>query len=390
MVPTRLSARPRRINRMKLEEQLIGFAFIAPAAILIGLFGIFPIGYAIYMSLHRWRVRQGPFVGFENYQRILGDLTGAALVVGGLLFILVAIWLWSDVLKVPPLASFGEGLLRKLPALALLGAAFYSIALGWGWMREAGDARFLRGVEVTLYYALGTIPVQIALGLLIAFMLYQNLKGQELFRMVFFVPYIVPTVAASVVFFRIFSSRETSFANTVLTWLGLEPLRWLQEPRPVSEVLFGWQLEGFWAGPSLALAVAILFGIWNYTGFNVLLFLAGLGNIPKELYEAAEIDGASPWQTFTTITVPLLSPITFYLSIIGFIGVLQVFNTVYVMRSPQAQGSMDVVGIVIFDTFFARNQYGLATAQAILLFLFILYVTLLQYRLFRRRVHSGG
>jgi multiple sugar transport system permease protein len=375
---------------MKLEEQLTGFAFIAPAVALIGLFGIFPIGYAIYMSLHRWRVRQGPFVGLENYERLLGDVWGAALVAGGLILVLVGIWLWADVLKVPPLASLVERLTRKLPALATLLVAFYSIGLGWSWMREAGDARFLRSIEVTLYYAIGTIPVQIALGLLIAFMLYQNLKGQEFFRVVFFVPYIVPTVAASVVFFRIFSSRETSFANTVLTWLGFEPLRWLQEPRPVTEVLFGWQLEGFWAGPSLALAVAILFGIWNYTGFNVLLFLAGLGNIPKELYEAAEIDGASPWQAFTTITVPLLSPITFYLSIIGFIGVLQVFNTVFVMRSPQAQGTMDVAGIVIFDTFFARNQYGLATAQAILLFLFILYITLVQYRLFKGRVHRGG
>lgn len=378
-----------RVNRTKLEEQLSGYLFILPAVGLIGLFGIFPIGYALYMSLHVWRVRQGPFVGLANYERLLGDTGGFALAVAGLLGILIAAWWWQR-LALPPLASWAQVLWRKLPALTLLVLSLWCVGSGWGAMRAAGDARFLRGIEITLYYALGTIPTQIALGLLIAFVLYQGLRGQEFFRAVFFVPYIVPTVAASVVFFRIFSSRETSFANTVLSYLGLEPLRWLQEPRPLTQVLFGWQLEGFWAGPSLALVVAILFGIWNYTGFNVLLFLAGLSNIPRELYEAAEIDGASPWQSFRHITVPLLSPITFYLSIIGFIGVLQVFNTVYVMRSPQALGSMDVVGIVIFDTFFARNQYGLATAQAILLFLLILYVTLLQYRLFGGRVHRGG
>lgn len=375
---------------MKLAEQLTGYAFILPAILLISLFGLFPIGYAIYMSMHRWRVRQGPFVGLENFERILGNVWGAAILLGGLMLVLVGVWLWSAVLKAPVSGSFIEGLRRKLPAIGVLACAFFSIGLGWSWMREAGDARFLRSVEVTLYYAVGTIPVQIGLGLLLAFMLYQNLKAQTFFRVMFFVPYIVPTVAASVVFFRIFSSRETSFANAALTWLGAEQLRWLQEPRPFTEVVLGWQLEGFLAGPSLALTVAILFGVWNYTGFNVLLFLAGLGNIPQELYEAAEIDGASPWQAFSHITIPLLSPITFYLSIIGFIGVLQVFNTVFVMRSPQAQGSMDVAGIVIFDTFFARNQYGLATAQAILLFLFILYVTLVQYSLFRKRVHSGG
>jgi multiple sugar transport system permease protein len=378
-----------RVNRTKLEEQLSGYLFILPAVGLIGLFGIFPIGYALYMSLHVWRVRQGPFVGLANYERLLGDTGGFALAVAGLLGILIAAWWWQR-LALPPLASWTQVLWRKLPALTLLVLSLWCVGSGWGAMRAAGDARFLRGIEITLYYALGTIPTQIALGLLIAFVLYQGLRGQEFFRAVFFVPYIVPTVAASVVFFRIFSSRETSFANTVLSYLGLEPLRWLQEPRPLTQVLFGWQLEGFWAGPSLALVVAILFGIWNYTGFNVLLFLAGLSNILRELYEAAEIDGASPWQSFRHITVPLLSPITFYLSIIGFIGVLQVFNTVYVMRSPQALGSMDVVGIVIFDTFFARNQYGLATAQAILLFLLILYVTLLQYRLFGGRVHRGG
>lgn len=377
-----------RLNRTKLEENLTGYLFILPAVALIGLFGIFPIGYALYMSLHNWRVRQGPFVGLRNYQVTLGDWGAAGLFALGFLLLLGAYWLW-EALKGSPWLSDIQRLARRSPALLLTALALLAISRGWQQMMASGDQRFLRSLIVTVYYAFGAIPVQIALGLLLAAVLYQNLKGQGLFRAIFFVPYIVPATAAAVVFGRIFSARETSFANTVITALGFAPQRWLQDPRPITQALFGWQLEGFWAGPSVGLVVIILFGIWNFTGFNVVLFLAGLGGIPSELYEAAEIDGANKVQAFWHITVPMLSPVTFYLSLIGFIGALQVFNTVYVMRTPQLLGTADTAGVVIFDTFFARNQYGLATAQAIILFVVILFITFVQYRILGKRVFSG-
>ena len=339
--------------------------------------------------MHRWRVRQGPFVGLENYNRTLGDWQGAAVFAAGFLFLLLAYWLATTLLKSSPLAAWHERFVRKLPALLLVALALAAIAYGWGIMIDSGDKRFLNSLIVTVYYAFGAIPVQVVLGLIIAAVLYQNLKGQEFFRMMFFVPYIVPATAAAIVFGRIFTSRETGFMNSSLAFFGLEPQRWLQDPRPITQALFGWNLEGFFAGPSIGLIVIILFGIWNYTGFNVVLFLAGLGGIPTELYEAAEIDGANRAQTFWHITIPMLSPITFYLSLIGFIGALQVFNTVYVMRTPQLLGSADTAGVVIFDTFFSRNQYGLATAQAVLLFIVILFITFVQYRVLGRRVFSG-
>lgn len=378
-----------RINRMQLQENLTGFAFILPAVTIISIFGLFPIGYALYMSLHRWRVRQGPFVGLENYARTLGDWAAAGIFALGFVLLLLAYWLASSVLKSPPLADWPERLLRKLPALVLVVLALIAIGYGWSGMMAAGDSRFLHSLIITVYYAFGAIPIQIALGLIIAAALYQNLKGQAFFRMMFFVPYIVPATAAAIVFARIFSSRETGFMNSALAFFELEPQRWLQDPRPITQALFGWNLEGFLAGPSVGLIVIILFGIWNYTGFNVVLFLAGLGGIPNELYEAAEIDGANKVQAFWNITIPMLSPITFYLSLIGFIGALQVFNTVFVMRTPQLLGSADTAGVVIFDTFFSRNQYGLATAQAVLLFVVILFITFVQYRILGRRVFSG-
>ncbi|CAN5446149.1 hypothetical protein BH24DEI1_BH24DEI1_10970 [soil metagenome] len=223
---------------MKLQEQLTGYLFILPATLLIAIFGLFPILYAAYMSTHRWRVRQGPFVGLENFTRTLGDWSGAGLLAGGLALLLVAYWLGAERLKAPPLAGAGERLLRTLPALLLSAGALFAVGSGWERMTVSGDARFLGSLVVTLYYAVGAIPVQIALGLVIAAVLFQGLKGQEFFRMMFFVPYVVPVAAAAVVFGRLFSPRETGFMNTVFTTLGLEPQRWLHDPRPSLHVFF--------------------------------------------------------------------------------------------------------------------------------------------------------
>lgn len=208
--------------------------------------------------------------------------------------------------------------------------------------------------------------------------------------MLYFLPYITPVVAAAVVFRTIFSPRDTSLANTVLSWINIQPQKWLFEPRPINEILFRIQdLQGFLAGPSMALVSIILFGIWTYVGYNTVIFLAGLGSIPSVLYEAAEIDGAGKWQLFRHITVPLLSPVTFYLALIAFIGTFKAFNHIYVMRVSSAQGTVDVASVTIFDTFYKLNQFGYAAAQAIILFFIILALTFAQNKIFGDRVFYG-
>jgi multiple sugar transport system permease protein len=119
--------------------------------------------------------------------------------------------------------------------------------------------------------------------------------------------------------------------------------------------------------PAWRLIVAILYGIWRYTGYNIVFFLAGLGNISKDMYEAASIDGASRWQQFRHITIPLLSPITYFLTIFGVIGTFKAFNTIYVLRTDQALGSMDTASIVIFNAFNRDTRYGYAAALGIIL-----------------------
>ena len=384
-----------RVARRTRREWLTGYAFVAPAVIVIGIFGLFPILYALYMSLYSWRVRKGPFIGMENYLRTVGDVRGAAAFFGGLLLVLVAHWLWTDAFRG---GRRGTRLaLQAAGALVLLGAGV-SAALGWRLMRLHGDRAFLQGLVRTVFYGFGSVPVQIVLALVLASLLYQRIRGHEFFRMLYFLPYVTPAVAGAAVFRAIFSPRRDFLANTVLSWLHIPPQRWLFETKPVTEILFGGLLErlgihasfsGFWAGPSLALVTIIVFGIWTYTGYNAVIFLAGLGNIPRELYEAAAIDGANGPQQFRFITVPLLSPVTFYLTVLGFIGTFQAFTQIYVMRQVAVRDAVDTASVVIFDTFYKRNNWSLAAAQSVVLFAIILILTLYQSRFFGRSALRG-
>ncbi len=389
-MPAPTATRVPRVSATRRREWLTGYLFVLPATLLIAVFGLFPIAYALYMSVHRWRIRKGAFIGLDNYASIVGDWWGALAFFGGLLLVLAAHWLWTDAFRRDDGAPRLVG--RLLGAVLLL-ASGVSVSLGWRLMTEEGDRRFLAGLTRTVYYGFGSVPVQIVLALIIASLLFQNLRGQELFRMLYFLPYVTPAVAAAAVFRNIFSPRPERPANALLDWLGLPTQQWLFETRPVTQVLFGGvldrlglELTGFWAGPSLALVTVIVFGIWTYTGYNAVIFLAGLGNIPKQLYEAASIDGATRVQQFRHITVPLLSPVTFYLTVLGFIGTFQAFTHIYVMRSPNTRDAVDTASVVIFDTFYGRNNFSLAAAQSVVLFAIILILTLLQNRFFGRRV----
>lgn len=369
---------------IKIKEQITGYLFILPALLIIGVFGLFPIGYSFYMSLFNWQVTKGPFIGLKNYEKIIGDWTGLLIFIAGLVLLGIAYWVWNKAFK----PTTNGGLISKLLGAILLVGGGVLFLRGWGIMYDIGNKDFLKSLIVTLYYALGTVPAEIIIGMVVAYILFQNIKGKEIFRMIFFLPYITPTVSTAIVFQIIFSSRKTSFANMILSVIGMDPLKWRFESKPVTQLL-GWNIEGFFAGPSLALITIVIFGIWTYIGYNSVIFLAGLGNISKEIYEAAEIDGASKAGMFRFITIPLLSPVTFYLSLVAFIGTFKAFNHIYVLRVPSAQDSVITASIEIFDRFYKANQYGAATAQAIVLFLVILGLTLVQNKLMGERVFYG-
>jgi len=372
------------LKKQAFRDEITGILFTLPALLIILIFGIFPIGYSIYMSLFNWQVTKGPFIGDKNYLLIFGSWTNLLVLLAGLALFVAGFYVWRRAFQT---LSNGHRWAHLVGALILiLGGVIF--VTGWGMMYETGNKDFLNSLIVTVYYALGTVPTEIILGLILAYILYQDIIGKQAFRMIYFLPYITPSISTAVVFQIIFSSRETSLANRLIGLFGIDPLKWRFEPKPVLRLL-GFDVTGLAGGPSLALITVIIFGIWSFVGYNTVIFLSGLGNIPKEIYEAAEIDGGSKWDRFWHITIPMISPVTFYLSLIGFIGTFKAFNHLYVMRTTSAQNTVMTTSLLVFDRFYKANQYGVATAQAIVLFIVILGLTLVQNKIMGERVFYG-
>ena len=366
----------------KHSEKVVGYSFITPAVFIIGLFGVFPVFFGMYMSLHKWKVFKGRFLGFENYERILGSIPAFFVFILGLLILIFSYWVWSEFKD-----KFKQKMYVVISSLIILVIGLYLINISWGIMVTKGDDNYLYSLIYTLYYSLFTIIFEVGLGLVIAFALYQKLVGKQFFQMILLFPYITPAVMGAAVFFLIFGKAETSFLNQFIGLFGIEPQLWLFDKRPITEVLFGIKINGLFAGPSLALTSSIFFGIWSYTGYYAIILLAGLSIIPSDLYEAARVEGASRWQTFVKITVPLLMPIIFFLMLTGFINTFQAFNSIFVMQTSSAGNTMDVVTIEIFDHFWGRVKYGYAAAEGVILFILLNVLAISQYVIFRKRIN---
>jgi multiple sugar transport system permease protein len=304
---------------------------------------------------------------------------GAALLVG-------AYWVWRKATQQYDNRRF---ILLIGGALLLMFGGYLLIAELPNLLAEA-DRDLITGFNITVMYSIGTVPFQLGIGMLLAFLLFQNIKGKSFFRLVYFLPYITPWVATSIVFKILFSHREASVANQALGVFGIPPQKWLLESTGVNELIFGAGTPEWLVGPSLALIVVMLFTTWTYIGYDAVVFLAGLGNIPSELYESARIDGANRWREFRHITFPLLSPTTFFLSLIAVIGTFKAFTQLWIMRSPASGGSLDTVSIHIFRIVRDTNpRLGYGSALAFVLFAVILILTLVQNRLLARRVFYG-
>lgn len=368
-----------------LKESLLGYLLISPAMLVISLFGLFPIFYSVYMSAFNWRVKKGDFVELDNYKKLFGEPKGLVVFFAGLVLLGLAFWLWNSAFKT---SGNGKRVLKIIAALLLLsfGVAY---AVSWNSFTTTGDGAFFKSLNVTLYYSLLTVPTQLIIGLVLAFILFQKIKGKEIFRMFYFLPYITPAVSTAIVFRTIFNKRDSSLSNIILGMLNIDPLKWLYEPNQVLDLITGGNFEGFWAGPSLALVTIAIYGVWTFAGYNTVIYLAGLGNIPTEVYEAAEIDGSNGWHLFWHITFPLISPVSFYLLLISFIGTFKAFNHLYVMKTPFALDSIDTASLTIFETFYKANNYGYAATQAIILFIIIAGLTFAQNKLLGKKVFYG-
>ncbi len=311
----------------RVKELNTAFLFLLPALVILLGFRVLPIILSVRMSFYDWGMA-GPrtFLGLNNYLMVLKD------------------------------------------------PMFYKSLLNTGW------------------YIIFEVPATLFLSLFIALLLNQHIRGPSIYRTIYYLPVVTSIVAVSVVWKWILHP-ERGVLNYLLSIFGITGIRWLQDPRGIFQLLFaspGNELPYALRGPSIALLSLTLMGVWKSLGYNVVIFLAGLQNIPKTYYEAAKIDGASPLQTLWKITLPLLSPTTYYVLIMSSIAAFETFAQVWIMTGPPAGGPLGTTKVIMY--YFYENAFelwrlGYGASIAFIAFFIILVLTICQRLLLEKRVH---
>lgn len=321
---------PRARVGMGARFRTMGFSYllILPAVIILGLFHIFPIFYAFYISLHRWKIKKLDYVGFDNYNRALHS------------------------------------------------------------------EEFWNAIRTTLWFVVGTVPIGLTVSLFLAIMLFRPIAGRTFYRIVLFLPYITPPLAMAVVWGWMYKQDGAGLINAFLGLFGIGNQRWLQDTRGVFDLVgstFGLHLPSVLQGPPLPLVAIMIYSLWTAVGFDTIIFLAGLANVPREVIEAAQIDGANQFQIATRVIAPLLRPTILFLSIISVLRAFQVFNPIYAMTLGGPAQKTETITYFIFDQFFQQVNVGYGAAIALLLFVVLFIVTLIQLRIGEeRRVGRAG
>jgi multiple sugar transport system permease protein len=236
-----------------------------------------------------------------------------------------------------------------------------------------GDRIFLKAIQNTLYYALLVVPLQMAIGLFLAVIVNQKIRGQTFFRASFYFPAIASSAAITVLFLFIFA--PDGLFNGVREALGINPLF----------ASLGFGPNHNWFGDSrTALNAVILLNAWTTSGTIMLFYLSFLQSIPGEVYEAAAIDGAGWWQTFRRITFPLLAPAHFFVATVSLIGALQLFDQAIIAGGPggQPNNALTTIVLYLYRSAIAEFDFGYAAAVGIVLFVIIFAATLFQRRVF--------
>ena len=265
---------------------------------------------------------------------------------------------------------------RVLPIFYSFAVSFYEWDLigspeyvGWAnYSRLLDDPLFYKSISNTLYYAFVSVPLAIFISLGIALLLNNPIKGMGIYRTIYFIP-VITSINAVAIIWNFIYHPDYGLLNRLLELVHLPTQTWLQDPN--------------WAMPCI-----IIMSVWKGLGYNVVIFLTGLQSIPRHLYEAATIDGASSWQKFRHITWPLLSPTTFFIFVMSSIGSFQVFSQVYMM-TPRG-GPMKSTMVVVFYLYrkaFEKFEFGYALAAAFVLFLIIFGVTLFNKLYLEKKVH---
>ncbi|OYD16667.1 sugar ABC transporter permease [candidate division WOR-3 bacterium JGI_Cruoil_03_51_56] len=315
--------------KRRLKETLSGYLYLLPALLVLAAFRLLPIILSVRVSLYDWGMAGArEFVGLGNYIAVLHD------------------------------------------------PMFWHSLLNTGW------------------YTVFSVPLQLFLSLFIAVLLNQKIRALGFYRTIYYLPVVTSIVAVSIVWKWILHP-DRGLLNYILSWFGAGGLRWLQDPRGLFQLILGSagnKLPLVLRGPSIALVSLIIMGVWKGLGYNIIIFLAGLQNIPKTYYEAARIDGAGRFRIFRNITWPLISPTTYYVLIMSLIIAFEAFAQVWIMTGPPAGGPLSTTKVVMY--YFYENSFelwrlGYGASIAFFAFLIILGLTIIQRFVLEKKVYYG-
>ena len=317
------------------HEAAAGRSLVLPWVVGFLIFNVFTIGASFYLSFTEYNLFRPPqWVGFENYSELF-DLSFA------------------------PLESADQ---RSSDALPPRHDEIIRVQLGdGGFVVGAREDGFWRSMRLTVVYAAITVPLGLMGALGVALLLNQNVRGMGLWRVLYYLPAVLPAVATALLWRWMFSS--SGLINTALSpglaLLGLETPQWLSNPA-LSPVLF------------------ILISMWGVFGASSVILLAGLKGIPRELYEAVDIDGGGQWAKFRNVTVPMLSPALFYNLVTGLIGALQAFEVAAFIPTPTDAGTF--LNWQVYPEAFTFRNMGMASAMAWIMLLLIVALTAMVFR----------
>ena len=335
----------------QVDEALSGFAFLSPNLIGFFIFFAFPLLFSLWVSFFDWDTTNTTrdFIGLENYIQALSlDFVSSAQSNAGTEV------LQTDYQVLANLDWFGQH-----------------------WVVGARDVEFWLSLKNITVFLVLAVPLAVLPALVLSSVLASKLPGMKVFRTIYFVPSVAGVIGVSIVWGQMFDAT-IGWINYILDLLG------------VSEAGQG---RGWLTQPDTALLSMVIVFAWMSFGFNTVLYLAGHQAISKELYEAAEIDGANTWQIFRRITVPQLRNTTFYVVITTSILALQLFDIVWILARPIAGGpnfATQTPVLTLYQEAFTNNRQGYASALAWVLFVIIFSFTLFQFRRQRSEVSAGG
>jgi multiple sugar transport system permease protein len=355
------TARPRPSAARRRRASLDAALFLGPFLLVYAIFLLAPVGQALYMSGFDWDLLSPvrTFAGIDNYTRmlwgtniewspthaILGRLTVLAVTA-----VLVRLLWRRDSSRLMAVLTGAVGLFIAF----LMG---FRPGTGGGW----NDAQFWNSLQNTLVFTLMSTPLLIALGLALALLLNNSRRGRSVYRAVFFLPYVLPISAVTLIWSYLLNPDRGLIAG-FLGWFGLDGIAFL-------------------ADPALAMPAIIATSIWWSVGFNMVLFAAGLQDIEPAYYEAASLDGAGYWQKFRHITVPGLSHVTVLVTITQLIASFQIFGQVYIMTRGGPGDATKVLIQHVYETGFGNYELGYAAALSVFLFVVMAAVAAVQFRL---------